>query len=56
MRAAELIAEDGSFDGFDGTVPFDELNAFFRRRPQGAVRVSEPVGLDAAAPAGAAAA
>jgi 2-methylisocitrate lyase-like PEP mutase family enzyme len=31
IRAAELMAEDGSFAGFDGIVPFDDLNAFFRR-------------------------
>jgi len=30
MRAAKLIAEEGSFAGFDGTVPYAELNAFFR--------------------------
>ena len=31
IRAATLIARDGSFAGFDGTVPFGELNGFFRR-------------------------
>ena len=31
IRAAELMAEDGSFAGFDGAVPFDDLNGFFRR-------------------------
>ena len=31
IRAAELMAEDGSFAGFDGIVPFNDLNAFFRR-------------------------
>jgi 2-methylisocitrate lyase-like PEP mutase family enzyme len=31
IRAAEVMAEDGSFAGLDGTVPFDDLNAFFRR-------------------------
>ena len=29
IRAAELIAKEGSFSGFDGTVPFAELNNFF---------------------------
>jgi len=31
IRAALAIAEEGSFRGFDGTVPFAELNGFFRR-------------------------
>ncbi|WP_375461869.1 oxaloacetate decarboxylase [uncultured Enterovirga sp.] len=31
IRAAHAIAEEGSFRGFDGTVPFAELNGFFRR-------------------------
>jgi 2-methylisocitrate lyase-like PEP mutase family enzyme len=31
IRAAKLIAEEGSFAGFDGTVPYAELNAFFRK-------------------------
>jgi 2-methylisocitrate lyase-like PEP mutase family enzyme len=30
IRAAKLIAEEGSFAGFDGTVSFAELNGFFR--------------------------
>lgn len=30
IRAARLIAEEGSFAGFDGTTPFAELNDFFR--------------------------
>jgi 2-methylisocitrate lyase-like PEP mutase family enzyme len=30
IRAAKLIAEGGSFAGFDGTVPYAELNSFFR--------------------------
>jgi 2-methylisocitrate lyase-like PEP mutase family enzyme len=30
IRAAKLIAEEGSFAGFDGSVPFAELNKFFR--------------------------
>jgi 2-methylisocitrate lyase-like PEP mutase family enzyme len=30
IRAAKLIAEEGSFAGFAGSVPFAELNAFFR--------------------------
>jgi 2-methylisocitrate lyase-like PEP mutase family enzyme len=30
IRAAKLIADEGSFAGFDGTVPFAELNNFFR--------------------------
>lgn len=31
IRAATLIAAEGRFDGFDGSVPFAELNGFFRR-------------------------
>jgi 2-methylisocitrate lyase-like PEP mutase family enzyme len=31
IRAASAIAEQGSFAGFDQTVPFSELNAFFTR-------------------------
>jgi 2-methylisocitrate lyase-like PEP mutase family enzyme len=30
IRAAKGIAEEGSFAGFDGLVPFSELNGFFR--------------------------
>ena len=30
IRAAKLIAEDGSFAGLDGAVPYSELNGFFR--------------------------
>jgi 2-methylisocitrate lyase-like PEP mutase family enzyme len=30
LRAARAIAAEGSFSGFDGIVPYDELNAFFR--------------------------
>jgi 2-methylisocitrate lyase-like PEP mutase family enzyme len=30
IRAAKLIAEEGSFAGLDGTVPYSELNQFFR--------------------------
>jgi 2-methylisocitrate lyase-like PEP mutase family enzyme len=30
IRAAKLIAEQGSFAGFDGTVPYAELNSLFR--------------------------
>lgn len=30
MRAARLIAEEGRFAGFDGSVSFADLNAFFR--------------------------
>jgi len=30
LRAAELIAKEGSFAGFDGMVPFAEINGFFR--------------------------
>jgi 2-methylisocitrate lyase-like PEP mutase family enzyme len=30
VRAAETIARDGRFTGFDGTIPFGELNGFFR--------------------------
>lgn len=29
MRAAKLMAEEGSFAGLDGSAPFAELNAFF---------------------------
>ncbi len=31
IRAADLIAEQGSFSGFDANVPFAELNDFFRK-------------------------
>jgi 2-methylisocitrate lyase-like PEP mutase family enzyme len=31
MRAAETIAKEGSFSGFDGLVPYAELNDFFKR-------------------------
>jgi 2-methylisocitrate lyase-like PEP mutase family enzyme len=31
IRAAKLIAEDGSFAGFDGLTPYGELNEFFRK-------------------------
>jgi 2-methylisocitrate lyase-like PEP mutase family enzyme len=31
MRAAETIATDGSFNGFDGLVPHPEINALFSR-------------------------
>jgi 2-methylisocitrate lyase-like PEP mutase family enzyme len=30
IRAAEAIAKEGSFAGFDGSTPFAELNGFFR--------------------------
>ena len=30
VRAAKLIAQEGSFAGFEDTIPFAELNAFFR--------------------------
>jgi len=30
IRAAKNIADEGSFSGFDGSVPFAELNNFFR--------------------------
>jgi 2-methylisocitrate lyase-like PEP mutase family enzyme len=30
IRAAKLIAEEGSFGGLDGITPFPELNGFFR--------------------------
>ena len=30
IRAAKLMAEEGSFAGFDGSVPYAELNEFFR--------------------------
>lgn len=31
IHAAKLIAEDGSFAGFDGLTPYAELNDFFRK-------------------------
>ncbi len=31
MHAAETIAKEGSFSGFDGLVPYAELNSLFRR-------------------------
>jgi 2-methylisocitrate lyase-like PEP mutase family enzyme len=31
MRAAETIAKEGSFSGFDGLISFAEINALFRR-------------------------
>jgi 2-methylisocitrate lyase-like PEP mutase family enzyme len=31
IRAAETIAKEGSFAGFDGLVPYAELNSLFRR-------------------------
>jgi 2-methylisocitrate lyase-like PEP mutase family enzyme len=34
IRAAKEIAENGSFSGFDGIVPFAELNGFFRSERQ----------------------
>jgi 2-methylisocitrate lyase-like PEP mutase family enzyme len=33
IRAAKEIAEQGTFGGFDGTVPFSELNSFFQIGP-----------------------
>jgi len=30
IQAAQAIAKDGSFAGFDGVTPFGELNGFFR--------------------------
>jgi len=30
IRAAKTIAEEGSFAGFDGLMPFADLNGFFR--------------------------
>ena len=30
IRAAKAIAKDGSFEGFEGSVTFAELNDFFR--------------------------
>jgi 2-methylisocitrate lyase-like PEP mutase family enzyme len=35
IRAAKLIAEEGSFGGFDGTVAFADLNGFFREDLKG---------------------
>lgn len=40
MRAAEGIARDGSFAGFDGLVPFAEINKFFREDLGQALRSS----------------
>jgi 2-methylisocitrate lyase-like PEP mutase family enzyme len=34
MRAAQLIAKEGSFSGFDGLVPFAEINGFFAKLPR----------------------
>ncbi len=31
MKAAKEIAAEGTFGGFDGTVPFGELNSLFQR-------------------------
>jgi 2-methylisocitrate lyase-like PEP mutase family enzyme len=31
VRAAKLIAEQGSFEGFEGLTPYAELNEFFRK-------------------------
>jgi 2-methylisocitrate lyase-like PEP mutase family enzyme len=31
IRAAKAIADEGAFTGFDGSIPFDELNNFFRK-------------------------
>lgn len=31
IKAARLMADEGSFAGFDGAVAFDDLNEFFRR-------------------------
>lgn len=31
MRAAESIAKEGSFSGFDGLVPYADINALFRK-------------------------
>ncbi len=31
IRAAKLMADEGSFAGFDGTISFGDLNDFFRR-------------------------
>ncbi len=35
IHAAREIAEDGSFAGFDGSVPFAELNGFFQEDSKG---------------------
>ena len=35
IRAAREIAEEGSFAGFDGSVPFNELNGFFQTEVAG---------------------
>lgn len=35
MRAAQAIAKDGSFAGFDGMVSFAEINGFFREDSSG---------------------
>jgi 2-methylisocitrate lyase-like PEP mutase family enzyme len=31
MRAAETIAKEGRFSGFDGLAPYAEINGFFKR-------------------------
>jgi hypothetical protein len=31
MHAAETIVKEGNFSGFDGLVPYAEINNFFRR-------------------------
>lgn len=38
VRAAKLIAEDGSFAGLDGITPFAELNGFFRDVAKGGTK------------------
>ena len=35
IRAAKLIAEEGSFAGFDGLTPYAELNEFFKKQGAG---------------------
>lgn len=34
LRAARTIAEEGAFTGLDGSVPFAELNGFFRKQTE----------------------
>jgi 2-methylisocitrate lyase-like PEP mutase family enzyme len=38
INAGRLIAEQGSFAGFDGAIAFDDLNEFFRRDVRRAAR------------------
>jgi len=39
LRAAKLIADEGSFAGFEGAAPFPDLNAFFREDQKKRIRL-----------------